>query len=151
MTIFDEVASVQAPINIVWRESFNLAKRGRLEREELDKILFASHLKLGYVYLMKENPDGSTYIRHVIDTANKVREALESNQDPWKALDELASLTDTPGREKAKKTSGVIQSIFALIGLGEAGEFFDTSYIQDTGKSQLGRVKKRSEKAAKKL
>jgi hypothetical protein len=151
MTIFDDTASVQAPINLVWREAYNLARKGRLEREEVNRILFATHLKLGYVYLMKENPDGSTYIRHVIDTASKTREALESNQDPWKALDELDSLTDTHGREKAKKTSGILQGLLSLIGFGEAGEFFDSSYISDTGKAQLARIKKKSEKAAKKL
>jgi hypothetical protein len=149
MTVYDDTAIVEAPISLVWQEAYKLARKGRIQREEVNSIIFATSLKLGYVYLMKAQPDGTTFLRHVIDTAGKVGEALESNQDPWQALDALDTLTDTPTRETAGTFSKILQSILALIGFGEAGELMDTSYIRDTGKAQLSRVKIKSERAAK--
>ena len=146
MTIFDKSEVIQAPVHLVWQEAYKLARKGRIEVEEINMILFATHLKFGYVYLLKEQEDGMTVLRHVIDTSNKVKEGLDNNPDPWIALDNLASITDTPARENLGTAKKIIQMVLALVGLGEATDF---PSLKEMGEGQFSQIRKRAERAAK--
>jgi hypothetical protein len=143
MTIFDETTTVQAPPTLVWEEAYKLAGRGRITHEEPNRFLAATQLKMGYVYLLEEQADGSTRLRHVIDTAAKVRAAIESDPDRWKAMDSLATLTATTERE----TLGVV-SKFVNLAMGLfAGT--DLPSLREMGEGQIAQVKRRAEKSAK--
>jgi len=143
MTIFDETTTVQASPSLVWNEAYKLARRGRITHEEPNRFLVATQLKMGYVYLLEEQADGSTHLRHVIDTAAKVRAAIESDPDRWKAMDSLATLTATTERE----TLGVVSKFVNLA----MGLFADTDLpsLREMGEVQIAQVKKRAEKSAK--
>lgn len=143
MTIFDETTTVQAPPALVWEEAYKLARRGRITHEEPNRFLVATQLKMGYVYLLEEQADGSTRLRHVIDTATKVRAAIESDPDRWKAMDSLTTLTATTERE----TMGVV-SKFVNMAMGLfAGA--DLPSLREMGGAQIAQVKNRAEKSAK--
>ncbi|NIS79509.1 MAG: hypothetical protein GTO14_04715 [Anaerolineales bacterium] len=144
MTIFDETTDVLAPPSLVWQEAYKLARRGRITHEEPNRFLVATQLKMGYVYLLEEQADGSTRLRHVIDTAAKVREALESDPDPWKAIDALTTLTATAERETLSAVSKVVNLAMGLF----AGT--DLASLRDLGAGQIAQVKRRAEKSAKK-
>jgi len=143
MTIFDETTNVQAPTTLVWEQAYKLARRGRITHEEPNRFIVATQLKMGYVYLLEEQADGSTRLRHVIDTAAKVRAAIESDPDRWKAMDSLATLTATTERE----TLGVV-SKFVNLAMGLfAGT--DLPSLREMGEAQIAQVKSRAEKSAK--
>lgn len=145
MTIYDETTTVKAPPSLVWKEAYKLAKRGRITHEEQHKFLVATQLKMAYVYLLEEHGDGSTRLRHVIDTADKVREAIESDPDRWKAIDSLTTLTATTQRENL----GTISKIASLAGALFAST--DLPSLREMGAAQIGQVKKRAEKSAKRV
>ncbi|MGD8815501.1 MAG: hypothetical protein PVI78_13600 [Anaerolineales bacterium] len=144
MTIFDESVIVQASPTLVWNEAYKLARRGRITHQEPNRFLVATQLKMAYVYLLEEQADRSTCLRHIIDTAAKVREAMESDPDRWKAMDSLATLTATTER----KNLGIVSKVAGLaVGLFAGA---DLPSLREMGAAQIAQVKKRAEKSAKK-
>ncbi len=131
MALYDESIDIKAPPDMIWQEAHKIASRGRIIFEEPNRLLIATATGLGYVYLLEERADGSTRLRHVVESASNVRD-LEGEQDPWDALDALASRTDTTGR--------------AVLGVGSSIALGGSSSL---GEQAMTQIKKRAERTAR--
>lgn len=152
MSVYDNTDVIQASANLAWKEAYKLARKGRIEIEEKDSILFASHLKYGYVYIFKERPDGTTKFRHLIDSEVRVREALEGSQDPWSALDDLTANPEVIEQTELRKTtSSILGGVLSFLGVSDEDQK-SLSFLEalpEMGEAQFKRVRKRAERAAK--
>jgi hypothetical protein len=133
MNTFDKMITIQASPDLVWQESRRFAKKGRIISEENQQLLVSiGTLKIGYVYFINEQPDGSTQLRHVIGMKSAIEEALASSRPLPDALNGITLHTDT--------VSEVIAGFFLT--------FLQFPTFEETGEGQLKKIKSRAERAA---
>ena len=112
MSHFDKTVSIQAPPDMVWQEAYRHARAGQIITDEPNRLLVAIHRKVGYVYWFEQEADGSTRLRHLIDSAPNVQESLRDVRDIPAALDALSARTDGSGQESL----GLVVGLLATLG-----------------------------------
>jgi hypothetical protein len=133
MDTFDKTISIQASPDLVWKEARRFAKKGRIISEKNHQLLVSiGKLKIGYVYLIHKQPDGSTLLRHVISSESAIRKALGSNRPISDELDEIDADTETV----SETVSGLFKS------------FLEFPEPETIGEDQLSKIRSRAERAA---
>jgi tetratricopeptide (TPR) repeat protein len=121
---------------MVWHEVYKAARRGRIIFEEPGhSVVAAGSLTRGYIYLLEQQTDRSTDLRHIIENADRVQAALNTHQDVTAALDELAPHTDT-------LSPTFLQTLL--------GTFLGSLSPAISGEEQIQQIKKKAERAARK-
>ncbi len=114
MIRFDVTTPILAPAETVWEEAYKFARKGRIICETPCQVLAATELKLGYLYVLEEQADGSTSLRHVVDSAAHIRKALEAGEQLSAALDALAVQPGTRARGRIGTLLSVLGTLVAF-------------------------------------
>ena len=131
MAYFDMTVKIQAPKSIVWKAVYEQARAGKIWSEKPDSLLVAISRNTGYVYWLKEDADGSTILRHIIDGDSSVQDTLRDRENIPTALDMLSALRTQPSLIS-------VMGLMNLLGWG--------NWIEGIGEEALKNIKNKAEK-----